>query len=147
MGMGLNVVPSSFGWELVLWKPLVHHLRAEIGVKPTEVFVEVHDVVEVEDDTSEEGATVDLNLGTGAEPVHDYGDVGSESIPVFEDYLGDTFEKVGEIDLDKGPQTPSELVPSIPTDDSLTREGTRKRRIKTPTGRTDLPLVRQLLAQ
>jgi len=53
--MGLNVVPSSFGWELVLWKPLVHHLRAEIGVKPTEVFVEVHDVVEVEDDTSEKG--------------------------------------------------------------------------------------------
>ena len=60
---------------------------------------------------------------------------------MFKDYPRDTFKKVGEIDLDEGPQTPSEPVPSIPTDDTLTREGTRKRRIKTPTGHTDLPFV------
>jgi len=65
--------------------------------------MEVCDVVEVEDDTSEEGVKIDLNLGTGAEPVHDFGGIGSESLPVFEDYSGDTFEKVGEIDLDEGP--------------------------------------------
>ena len=39
------------------------------------------------------------------------GGIGSESLPVFEDYPGDTFEKVGEIDLDEGPQAPSGLFP------------------------------------
>jgi len=52
MGMGLNDVLSSFRRELVEWKPMVHQFRAEIGVKPAEDFVEVCDVVEVEDDTS-----------------------------------------------------------------------------------------------
>ena len=56
------------------------------------------DVVEVEDDTSEEGVKIDLNLGTGAEPIHDFGGICSESLPIFEDYPGDTFEKVGEMD-------------------------------------------------
>ena len=60
---------------------------------------------------------------------------------MFEDYPGDTFQKVSEIDLDEGPQTPSEPVPSIPTNETLTREGIRKRRIKTLVGRTDLPWV------
>jgi len=84
-------------------------------------------------------------LGTGADPVHDFRDVGSGSLPVFEDYPGNTFEKVGEIDLDEGPQTPNDPVPSIPTDETLTREGIRKRRIKTLAERTDLPWVRKLL--
>ena len=75
------------------------------------------------------------------------GGIGSESLPVFEDYPGDTFEKVGEIDLDEGPQAPSEPVPSVPTNETLTREGTRKRAIKTLAWHTDLPWVRKLLAQ
>ena len=90
---------------------MVHQLRAEIRVKPAEVFGEVHDVLEVEDDTSEERA------------------------------------KVGKIVLDKGPQTPTKPIPSVPTDKILTREGTRKKRIKTLAGRTDLSWVRKLLAQ
>ena len=83
--------------------------------------MEVHDVVKVDDDTSEEGAEVDLNLRTGVEPIHDTKGSGSESLPVFEDYLGDSFEKVGEINLDEEPQTPIEPVPSVPTDETLTR--------------------------
>jgi len=143
LGKGLNDVPSSFGWELVEWKPIVHQFKSETGVKPAGGFMEVCEVVEVEDETSEEGfgLKIDLNLGIGSEPVRDFRDVGSESLPVFEDYPGDTFEKVGEIDLDEGPQTPNELVSPIPTDDTLAREGTRKKMIKTPTGRTDLPFV------
>jgi len=49
------------------------------------------------------GKRLDLNLGTGVESIHDFGDVGFESLPMFEDYPSDTFEKVGEIDLDEGP--------------------------------------------
>jgi len=102
-------------------------------VKPAEDFVEVCDV-EIEDDTSEEGfgPKIDLDLGTGAEPVRDFGGVGSESLTVFKDYPRDASEKVGEINLDEGPQTPSQPILYISTDDTLTREGTRKRRIKTP---------------
>ena len=50
--------------------------------------MEVCEVVEVEDDTFEEGfgPKIDVVLGTGAEPIRDFGGVGSESLPVFEDY-------------------------------------------------------------
>jgi len=40
---------------------------------------------------------------------------------VFEDYLGDIFEKVSEVDLDEGPQIPSEPVPHISSNETLTR--------------------------
>jgi len=120
-----------------------HQFRAKIGEKPVEDSVEVHDVVEVEDDPSEEGI-MDLNLGAGDEPVLDF---GVESLPVVEDYLGDTFEKVDEIDLEEEPQTTNEPVPAISSDETLAREGTRKRRVKTLAGCTDLPWVRKLLAQ
>jgi len=66
---------------------LVHRFRAEIGGKPAEVFGEVHDVVDAGDDTFEEGK-IDLNLGTGAKPVHEFGVSGAESVLVFEDYPG-----------------------------------------------------------
>jgi len=69
-------------------------------MKLVEDFVKVCDVVEVGDDTSEEGVKIDLNLGTGDEPILDF---QVESLPVFEDYPGDTFEKVGEIDLNEEP--------------------------------------------
>jgi len=145
LGKGFNDVPSSFGWELVEWKPIVHQIRFETRVRPDEGFVEVVEVVEVEDDAPEEGVgpKINLDLGTGSGPARDFG----ESLPLFEDYPGDTLEKVGEVDLDEGPQTPSEPVPPIPTDDILTREGIRQKRIKIPAGHTDLPFVRQFLAQ
>ena len=53
--MGLGAVSSYFGWELVEWKPLEQQSRAEIEEKSAEVFREIHDVVEVGDDTSKEG--------------------------------------------------------------------------------------------
>jgi len=71
LGIGLNAVTSCFGWALVEWKPLDHQFRAETGIKSAEDFVEVCDVVEVKDDTYEEGMT-DLNLGIGDEPVLDW---------------------------------------------------------------------------
>jgi len=74
--MGLGAVLSCFTWELVEWKPLVHQSRAEIGGKPAKAFGEVHDVVDVGDDSSEEGK-MELNLGTGADPVHKIGGSGS----------------------------------------------------------------------
>jgi len=93
MGRGLGDVPPRFGWELVEWKPLVHQIGSETGVGPDEGFAEVCEVVEVEDDVSKEGfgPKIDLDLGTVSELVRDFGEVSSESLPVFEDYLGNTF--------------------------------------------------------
>jgi len=39
----------------VEWKPIVHQIRPETGVRLDEGFAEVCEVVEVEDDVSEEG--------------------------------------------------------------------------------------------
>jgi len=141
MGKGLIDVPSGFGWDLVEWKPLVHQIRSKTGVRPDEGFVEVCEVVEVEDDVSEEGfgLKINLDLGTGSEPVCDFRKVSSETLPVFEDYTGDTFEKVSKIDLDEGPQTPNEPVLPVPTGETLTG-GQGKRESKPLQGALICPL-------
>jgi len=149
MGRGLGDVPFGFGWELVEWKPSANQTGSERRVRPDEGFTEVCEVVEVEDDVSEEDSVpkIDLDLGTGSEPVLDFGDVSSESLPVFEDYRGNTVEKVGEIDIDEGLQTPSEPFSHAPTGETLTGEEMTKKRIKITAGGTDLPLVCKFLAQ
>ena len=122
-------------------KPLEQQSRAEIEGKSAEVFGEIHDVVDVGDDTSEEGK-IELDLGIGDVSVHEIGGGG----PILEDYQGDSFEKVGEIDLEEDSQTPSEPVPSISSVEILTRDEPRKKRVKTLAGHTGLPWVRKLLA-
>jgi len=102
----------------------------------------MHDVVEVGDDTSEDGK-IELDLGIGDVPVHEIGSGG----PVFEDYPGNSFEKVGEFNLEEDPKTPSEPIPSISSVETLTRDEARKKRVKTLVGDTNLPWVRKLLDQ
>jgi len=81
-------------------------------------------------------------METGDMPVHKVEGVDS----FLEDYSGDVFEKVGEVNLDETPQTPSEPVLTIPLDETPTTAEPRKKRIKTLAGRTDLPWVRKMLA-
>jgi len=105
--------------------------------------VEVHDEIEIDDDRAEGiGPQIELDLGTGFDHVRDFGD---ELFSEIEDHLGESFEKMGEIDLNEGEQTPTEPVPSIPTTGTLIREEPRKKRIKTTAGRTDLLLVQKFL--
>jgi len=108
--------------------------RAKIEKKSAEVFREIHDVVEVGDNTSKEGK-IELDLGTEDVPVHEIGGSG----PIFEDYPGDSPEKVGEIDLEEDQKTPSDPVPSISFVETLTKDEPRKKRVKTLAGRTDMP--------
>jgi len=116
--------------------------RTELKGKLAEIFGEVHEVVEVGKETSEEGK-IEMDLETGDVPVHEVG--GGDSI--FEDYPGDLFEKAGEINLKEDPQTPAEPVPSVSSVETLTSDEPRKKRVKTLAGRTYLPWVRKLLAQ
>jgi len=113
----------------------------DLGELPIKAAEEVHEVVEIED-TSEEGKT-DLEMRTGDMPIHRV--EGGDSF--LEDYSGDSFEKVGEINLEETPQTPSELVLSIPLDETPTTVEPKKKRIKTLAGRTNLPWIRKSLAQ
>jgi len=143
VGLGLASVPFKFGWELVEWKPKINQSRVDFKVKSVDEFVEVHDEIEIEDDQADGfGPQIELNLGTGSNPVRDFGD---ELVLEIEDHLADSFEKVGDIDLTEGEQTPTEPVPSIPTNGNLTGEEPRKKRVKTTAGRFDLPLVRKFL--
>jgi len=114
----------------------------DLEEKSVEIVGEEHAVVEIGDETFEEGK-FDLELGTGDMPVHRV--EGGDSI--VEDYPGDLFEKVGEINLEEEPQAPVEPVLSVPSDETLTSVELRKKRVKTLAGRTDLPWVRKLLAQ
>ena len=142
VGLGLDAVPSCFGWELVVWKPMEEQFRADIEKNSAEVFREIHDVVEVREDTFEEGK-IKLDMGIGDVPVHEVGGRGS----IFENYQGDSFEKAGEINLEEDPQTPAEPVPSVSSVETLTSDEPRKKRVKTLAGRIDLPWVRKVLAQ
>jgi len=82
-------------------------------------------------------------MRSGGMPVHEAeaGDL------CFEDYPRDDFEKVGEITPEETPQSPSDLVPKIPSEETLSSAEPRRKRSKTLVGRTDLPWVRKLIAQ
>jgi len=141
VGLGLDGVLFRFGWELVEWQPKIVESRAESGENLCDEFVEIHEEIEVEDEQCEVfGPQIELDLGTGLDPVRDFGE---EMIHEIADHPGDTFEKVGDIELTEEVQTPTELVSSTPSTENLTGEEPRKKRVKTIAGRFDLLLVRK----
>jgi len=75
-------------------------------------------------------------------PVHD---LGVRDSP-FEDFPGDDFEKVGQFIPEKTPQTPADPAPAIPSEETPSSAEPRRKRLKTPAGRMDLPWVRKLIA-
>jgi len=115
---------------------------SDLGEPPVEAAGEVPTVVEIRDEPSVEGKTVE-ELGTRDSPVHGM-EAGESS---YEDYPRDTFEKVREITPEETPQTPSEPVLTIPSEETPSSTEPRRKRIKTLAGRTDLPWVRKLIAQ
>jgi len=140
--------PEVFGphIELNLENP------SDLGEPPVEATGEAPAMVEIEEEPSVEGKSVE-ELGTGDEPVLADVEMGSGCMLVlraeggdsfFEDYSRDDFEKVGEINLE---ETPSELVLSVPSEEIPSSTEPRRKRIKTLAGRTDLPWVQKLIAQ
>ena len=61
----------------MVWKPLNEQFREELEGEPMEVFGEVHEVVKIGEETSEEGK-IELELGTGDMLVHEVG--GGDSV-------------------------------------------------------------------
>ena len=141
VGLGLDSVPFRFGWELLEWQPKIIESRVESGENLCDEFMETHEEIKVEDEQAEVfGPQIELDLGIGSDPVRDFGE---EMIHEIADQPGDTFEKVGDIDLIKEEQTPTEPVSSTPSTENLTREEPRKKRVKTTAGRFDLPLLQK----
>ena len=109
-------------------------ILADLGEPLVEAAGESPAVVEIGDELSMEGKAVE-ELGTGASPVHRI----KAGDSFFEDYPGDDFEKVGEINLTETLQTPSEPVLTVPSEETPSSIEPRRKRIKTSAGRTDLP--------
>jgi len=63
VGVGLESVPFSFGWELVERKPKIYGSRNEFEEKLGDEFVEIHEEIEVKDDQGEGfGPQIKLDL-------------------------------------------------------------------------------------
>jgi len=100
VGLGLESV-LHFGWDLVEWNPKFDGSRVDLGVKVDE-FVEICDELE-EDHAEVFGPQIELDLGTGSDPVHDLEEKPVEivgEIHAIVDIGDETSE--GKIDLELG---------------------------------------------
>jgi len=153
-GLGLNEITFEFGWDLVVWKPIVVQSEPKGVLGPSEAHVEVVDVLD--DSSPYEGDSDSVMVERGSEPVSDQGEfgTGSEHVPeigetgvelplIFEEDVDDSFDRVADFEKDKKVEIPIWVVQPITIKVPQTSEGQKKKRIKTPAGRTDLPLVRQ----
>ena len=153
MGLGLNEVPSKFGWDLVLWKPILEPFGRKGVLGPSEVQTEVIDVVDgsslSKGDSDSMPAETRLEpisdlseSGTRHKPAHDFGKAGTEPPPVFEDNVDESFDRVADFEKDEGFDTPIVIVQPKTVRLPQTGERQKKKRIKVPAGRKDLLLVR-----
>jgi len=101
----------------------------DLGESPVKAVEEEHAVEVIGVETSEEKPNEEM--GTGDSPILRVGEGDS----FFGDYPGDDFEKVGEINLEETPQTPSEPVLSVPSEETPSSAKPRRKRIKTLAGR------------
>ena len=141
VGLDLGDVPSGFGWELVVWKPILEQSELKGDLGPNEVQTEVFEIVD--DSSLSKGDFVSVLEEIGSHPVSE---TQPESSLVFEDRLDETFPRVAGIELDEESETPRENIQTNPIEKPQTGEGLRRKRIKTPMGRTNLPIVHKFLA-
>jgi len=109
VGLDLGDVPVKFRWELAVLKPVVEQLRSD-GV--FESGLEFRGL-----GTKSESVPDVSGFETRAEPVSDVGKAEIEPSPIFEDFLGTSFDnldRVADIDLDEEPQTPIEITQTKP---------------------------------
>ena len=142
VGLGLTDIPPEFGWDLVLFEPITEQSGVEAQ---TEIDGDMSVSVEGSEVLHKDSWAFEL-AKIGPASVPDPRKPQIEPKLVFEDRLDDFSEKVADIDLDEGPETPIEIVQTELVQIPQTSEGPGKKRIKVHAGRTDLPLVRQLIA-
>jgi len=157
VGLGLNEIPFEFGWDLVMWKPILAQAEPKGALGPSELHIEVVNVVDdsspseedsdsVMTETGSEPVSNQIEFGTRSEPVPEIGETRIEPPLVFEENVDDSFDRVP--DFDKDEEAEILILAFQPTTLKVPQrgEGQKKKRIKTPAGRIDLPLVRQFKA-
>jgi len=152
VGLGLNEVPFEFGWDLVLWEPILEQSGPKGVLGPSEVQTEVFNVI---DNSSLSEGDFDFVLAkTGPEPVSDLCESGTrpepdsnvgeariEPPPVFEENVDDSFDRVADFEKEERVDTPIVIIQSKTLKIPQTGEGQKRKRIKVPAGQTHLPLV------
>jgi len=112
VGLGLNEHPFEFGWGLVVWKPILEQSKPKSALGPSEVHIEVVDVV---DDLSPSEGDFDSMMaeigsepisdqsefGTRPEPVSKTGEARTELPPVFEEAEDDSFDSIFNFEKDE----------------------------------------------
>jgi len=159
VGLGLDEISFEFGWNLVVWKPFGVQFEPKAMLGPNEAGIEIVDVLDdsspTEDDgdsdtvraeTGSEPVSEQGDFGTGPEPVPEFGEVGVEPPPIFEENMDASFDKVADFERDEEVDTPVVIVQPKTIRLPQPGEGQKRKWIKTPAGRTDLPLVRQFRA-
>jgi len=84
----------------------------------------------------------------GAEPGSDVCQGKTEPSPVFKYFVGSSFDnldRVADVESDEEQQAPIDIIQTKPIQIPQFGEGHRIKRVKTPAGRADVPLVRKLL--
>ena len=157
VGLGLDEVAPEFGWDMVLFGPILEQSRPKGVQGPSEAQTEVINVL---DDSSLSKGDSDSVLAetrpepvsdlseskTRSEPVPDLGEAGTKPPLVFEDSVDDFLDTVADFEKDEEFDTPVVIVQPKTIKIPQTGEGRKKKRIKEPAGRTDLPLVHQFRA-
>jgi len=69
VGSRLNEIPFKFGWNLVVWKPILEQSEPKGLLGPSEAHVEVVDVLD--DSSPYEGDSDSVIVEIGSEPVSD----------------------------------------------------------------------------
>jgi len=145
MGLGFNEVPPEFGWDMVLFEPILEQSVPKDVQGPSEVQTKV---IDVNDDSSLFEEDFDSVLvETRSEPVPESSNPQLELNPIYEerldDFLDDFSKNVADIDLGERLETPIETVQTTPIQTPQIGEGQKKKRIKVHAGQTDLLFVRQ----
>jgi len=145
VGLRLNEIPFEIGWDLVVWKPTLEQSEPKGVLGPSEAHVEVVDVLDDSSPSEEDFDSVMVEIGsesisdqgefgTEPEPVPKIGETGIEPQLVFEEDVGDSFDRVADFEKDEEVEIPILAVQPTTLEVPQTGEGQKKKRIKTPAG-------------
>jgi len=145
VGLELYEIPFKFGWNLVVWKPILEQSQPKGVLGPNEAHVKVVDVLD--DSSSSEGdsdsVVVEIGselvsdqseFGTGSEPIPEIGETRIKPLLVFEEDVDDSFDRLTDFEKDEEVEIPILVVQPTTLKVPQTSEGQKKKRIKTPAG-------------
>jgi len=145
VGLGLDEIPFEFGWNLVVWKPVVVQSEPKGVLRPSQAHVEVVNVLNdsspsegdsdsVMAETGSKPISEQAEFGTGSEPVPEIGEMRIEPPLIFEEDVDDSFDRVADFEKDEEVEILILAVQPLTLKVPQPSEGQKKKQIKTPMG-------------